>query len=232
MTSPDEEGRPGQGSGPSILTTDSTATLDYLRSVYGDNPVGELRISAFALLDGTKNVITQGFSTLEAAAEFAIELDGRSTHQGVYCTGSTVMPGLPAWKRGESEHAKTLYYMGIDLDVWNGTSAHKAPNLPRSLADCKDLVEALSFPPVTRWISSGHGYYPQWQYPEPIAVDDWWTLQAKYNDVKAYVEKVALDQFGWKVDPTFDLARVWRLPGTTNRKVAGDHRPCYVMEGI
>ena len=61
-------------------------------------------------------------------------------------------------------------------------------------------------------------------------MDDWEALQAKYEELKAYVTKVAEQKFGWDTDATFDLPRVWKLPGTTNRKVEGDHRSCYILE--
>ena len=150
----DEKGRPA-GGGPSILTSDSTATLDYLRSVYGEHFAGTLVVSTYP---ENAAPVYRHFTTIHDAAAYAVALDAQGIHKGIYCTGATVKHGVSG--RGRAPDTQTLYYLSIDMDVWHPI-AHKKSKLPRCLADCRDLVTALGFPEPTRWIDSGFGFYPQ-----------------------------------------------------------------------
>ena len=216
-----ENGRPAQGDQSSGFSAKLTAITTYLRNVYGDTPTGNVVITTYH-----PDVTVRHFSSTAEAARYAVELDECGAYAGVYCTGATVRPD--ATGRGKASDATALYYLALDMDVWH-PAAHRGSHLPRSLADCRDLVADLKFPPPTRWIDSGYGYYPQWQYPAPLMVADHAAVQAAYNEVKAYVQ-AAYERYGWKADATFDLARVWRVPGTTNRKAPTDPRPARVIE--
>jgi hypothetical protein len=52
------------------------------------------------------------------------------------------------------------------------------------------------------------------------------TLVRNWNDTLRHLAR----QKRWDLDSTFDLARVYRVPGTTNRKVKSDETPVYIIE--
>src|SRR5688572_10977129 len=190
--------------------TQRRAIHAYLVGLYGENPHGLLWIGGHA--DGWKG---RTFTTPDAAADYAVELDARGG-QGVYHR-STTLARKPE-KRGEAEDSATVHYFALDIDI--AGPGHKAPNLPASFEQAVELINEAGFPAPTYWISSGGGYYPQWRFADPIDVREPARLreaQATFARMSAHFIAVAKRR-GWKLDNVRDLARVFRLPGTTNRK--------------
>ncbi len=70
-------------------------------------------------------------------------------------------------------------------------------------------------PPVTDWVHSGHGLYPVWSFAEPVA--DSPAVRELLVDVFE-VARAAFAERGYSIDDVKDAARVWRIPGTVNRK--------------
>lgn len=187
-------------------------------SLYGDNPQGLLWIGGHA--DGFKG---RTFTTADAAARYAIELDGRG-QAGVYHR-STTLARVPAG-RGEAADSAAAYYFALDVDVLG--PGHKATELPRAFEDVGRLIEASGFPLPTAWVSSGGGYYPQWRFPEPIDVTDPERLEwvtDSFAMISAHFIETA-KELGWKLDNVRDLARVFRMPGTHNRKTLASWPLC------
>jgi hypothetical protein len=80
-------------------------------------------------------------------------------------------------------------------------------------------------------VHSGHGVQCWWIFREPWifsgdadrehAAD----LARRFN--RLFKERAKAR--GWDCDSVSDLARVLRVPGTTNAKVVGAHRPVYIL---
>jgi putative DNA primase/helicase len=178
--------------------------------LYGENPNGLLWIGGHA--DGWKG---RTFSTPDAAARYALELDDRGGI-GVYHR-STTLARVPD-RRGDADDSAAAYYFALDADVRG--PGHKAENLPAGREDIERLIEKAGFPAPTSWVFSGGGYYPQWRFAEPIDVHDAemraWVTES-FTQISAHF-LAAAGELGWKLDNVRDLARVFRLPGTTNRK--------------
>lgn len=178
--------------------------------LYGSDPNGLIWVGGHA--DGFRG---RTFTEPDAAARYAIELDARG-QAGVYHR-STTLARVPAG-RGEAADSAAAYYFALDVDVLG--PGHKATELPEGKKDLHRLIEKAGFPLPTAVIASGGGYYPQWRFTEPIDVRDperlEWVTES-FAMMSAHFIEVAKG-LGWKLDNVRDLARVFRMPGTTNRK--------------
>jgi putative DNA primase/helicase len=204
--------------------TDTTSPADrataYLEGLYGKTPQGLLWIGGHA--DGWRG---RTFHEPRAAGEYAVTLD-RQGGIGVYHR-STTLKHVPD-RRGEASDSQAVYYFALDADI--SGPGHKADNLPGAREDIDHLIELAGFPQPTLWVASGGGFYPQWHLHEPLDVrgsEDLTWVTETFTALSAHFIEVAAGQ-GWKLDNVRDLARVFRLPGTTNRKVPGQDAPCEV----
>src|SRR5262249_12330781 len=106
-----------------------------------------------------------------------------------------------------------------DIDI--AGPAHAKAALPPDIASAVSLAESMPLPP-SLFVHSGHGVYPLWLFKEA------WTFagDAERERAAALVRRwQALlnargKERGWDLDGAADLARVLRLPGTVNRKLA------------
>lgn len=108
----------------------------------------------------------------------------------------------------------------LDLDYKHDT--HSKDNLPPTKRDALELIQQ-SLPPhlqPTLTVHTGHGYQFYWLFKEL------WTFDTPQEREKAaalikswqHTIKYHAASRGWDVDSTFDLARVFRLPGSLNLK--------------
>jgi hypothetical protein len=148
-------------------------------------------------------------------------------NQDVY-VGAALSPNdFGPHRRCEAEQSAGITSLWIDLDV--AGDEHSKPNLPPTIEDALSLIPSDLPPSVT--VHSGHGVQCWWIFREPWifsgdidrahAAD----LARRFNSFFKSRAKVR----GWDVDSVADLARVLRVPGTTNAKVAGAHRPVYIL---
>ncbi len=199
------------------------AITAHLASTYGEGFPGRIWVGGHA--DGFGG---RTFTTTAEAAVYAEKLDAAG-RQGVYHRGTTMQPVDEG--RGKDEDSIAVYEFRLDLDLNDGTDAHKKDTLPSTDEELSKLLEEAGFHKPTRWIDSGHGRYAAWQLDEPADLTDpavFERVTKLWADLSAHVIEVG-KRHGWKLDNCRDLARIWRVPGTTNRKVAGDERVAAVM---
>ncbi len=163
---------------------------------------------------------------LDGAARNA---EARKDTQDVYfgvCPYTQVDPG----SRGNASQAGALVGLWIDLDVQG--PAHKAENLPPTRLAAFDLLYEAAKPP-SLVISSGYGLQAWWTFKEPFLITSDAARKEAGAMAKGWVDHLGRKaaKYGWKVDPVGDLARVLRLPGTKNHKLAGDALAVGVMRG-
>jgi hypothetical protein len=162
---------------------------------------------------------------LEKAVTYAL----KQAHQcdvyvGVGLRGTRVPKG-----RGEAHDVIALPGLYADIDLKH--AVHKAGNLPESINDARDILDAISLPP-SLLIHSGHGLQAWWLFREL------WTFEtaderqhaAQLNQRLQATLRAAAERHGWHLDGTADLARVLRIPGTFNRKVAHEVMPVTILE--
>ena len=111
----------------------------------------------------------------------------------------------------------------FQLDLDTGDHATKYATQEEALRAATDWVAQHNFFVPTFIVNSGWGYHLVWVLTEPVATDRWLAVAQQF--------KRALQATGLKFDPAVpaDAARIMRVPGTSNHKVAGDIRPCFVL---
>lgn len=144
-------------------------------------------------------------------------------HVGLYAEATDT------YHRGAAEGVSAIGGLWLDLDYLH--DAHGKKNLPPDREVAREFIRTLPFQP-TVVIHTGHGFQAWWLFREL------WTFESDDDRSKAenlsrrwqYSIKDALKGMGWDADCTWDLARILRLPGTINHKVAADPVPVEIVE--
>lgn len=119
--------------------------------------------------------------------------------------------------RGCAETVISVPGLWLDIDVRG--KAHAELNLPPAKEDAVELVREFPLAPSIL-VDSGHGLHGYWLFREPLTIDS----KEERNEAQDLARRfqrtfqAMAAKRGWKIDNTSDLARVLRLPGTTNRK--------------
>jgi hypothetical protein len=200
---------------PSVL--DYAAVREYLGRYAG--LAGELSIVSDRDWSGRRFPTTP--DGLAHAAEHVRDLDVDGA-AGIYHRGTTVRAGAPRRGRGRAEDSAVWPALRLDVD-------YGKPGYAPDPATAYTLVCSAGIPAPTEWTSSGHGLYPVWSLTSPA--EDSPFLRALVVDLHAAVQ-AAFVAAGYRIDPgVTDGARVWRIPGTVNRKDDEHPVPCAVMPG-
>lgn len=203
---------------------------DFLERVYGQAPglLSVVHMDAGGIFHGAGGTV-DGL-TAAAARVHALEAAGA---RGVYLRTTTLARPLPPGQRGTE--ADSLALPGLWADVDFGTVGHKPGRglpLPPDAAAAWQLVNDSGLPAPSLWVHSGGGLYPWWMLDEPLVLDDESrpvvaALSAEWQQTL----KRSAGRHGWEYGAGVgDLARVLRVPGTTNRKDPDRPRPCRVVE--
>ena len=153
------------------------------------------------------------FTSISAAAEYVGAVNGgRDVYVGVGLAGRDYGPT----HRCVSEEITGITGMWSDLDLLS--EAHSKKALPQTVQQALTILPA-SMPP-TIIISTGNGLHCWWLFKEPYIFDD----QEDRQDVARIVTRwhtmlqLTAATHGWVYERLSDLARVLRLPSTTNFK--------------
>lgn len=189
-------------------------TLQFLQDLFGFCPPD---LFVYLWTSSDKRSHWFKIKDLEAMATWAQRLKETSN---VY-----VGVALSPQSFGESRRCPTEKVAGIvgswgDVDI--ASPAHKKANLPPTFNDAIELCNSILM--ATLIISSGHGLQPWHLFKEP------WIFENDADRVKAMAFaqgwqtslRSKAQTMGWTLDATHDLARVLRVPGTINRKVAAE----------
>jgi hypothetical protein len=173
-----------------------------------------------------KNTVCLPISDIEAIVREAQKL----SH-----TGDTYMPialfNQRPQKRGTSEEASYLIGLFGDIDTLekpDPKNGKYAPNKAAALA----ILKELPFAP-TYIIDSGYGLHTHWFFKEPLLIRDnahREELKSIYSRFQTMLQSV-FARHEYALDSGIgDLVRVFRLPGTWNRKVKDSPVPVTVLE--
>lgn len=169
------------------------------------------------------------FTTTAAAAAAAVML--AATHD-VYTMVSLQASGLAADQRGSAEEVRALCGLWMDIDV--AGDGHSSKKYPPTIEAAREILYADTLPAPTFVNHTGGGVHAWWLFTEP------WTLDS--SEERRQAARLAEDwqilirrraqALGYTADSTHDLARVLRVPGTTNRKLAKQRiiRPVTVLD--
>jgi putative DNA primase/helicase len=186
-----------------------SAAQTFLPTLYPQKP-GAFYILIWTLPDK----VSRWFQDIDKAVRYVQSRQHRDVYVGVSLSPQDFGPE----KRCPSDKAAGIVALWADLDVRD--QVHTKQNLPPTIEDALSLVPPPFTPSIV--VHSGHGLQCWWLLKEPEVFES----DEHRDKVKAIVERWARllklngAARGWTVDSVFDLARVLRMPGTTNCKDA------------
>lgn len=134
----------------------------------------------------------------------------------VYVTASLVPAGLGSGQRLKAQESMGIPGVWLDIDLNGGPEdkQNAAPDLDAAMSLAKSEFEP------TILVNSGHGLQAWWLFEDPwIFGSDEERQQAMRVTHGWHVRhNVTARRHGYRIDSTFDLARLMRLPGTKNGK--------------
>lgn len=156
---------------------------------------------------------------LAAAAEQVRDLDVQGEHS-IYLRGTTVV--RPMKRNHREPDGRIVNERGLDSDTshWIGLQADIDFGKPGYAPGVQEAVAAIlgaRVPEPSELIASGHGVYPVLLFDQPVP--DGPEVRQLAVDFAAELRN-AFELAGYKLDPGLgkDPARVWRIPGTVNRR--------------
>lgn len=166
------------------------------------------------------------FKNLEAAGQF-----GKGAIDMYVSAGLAPHANMPSKSRLNNESVVGIPGLWADIDINGGPNAKTgaAPSVEEAL----ELANVVLEPTII--VNSGYGIQGWW------LLEDAWVFNEKQERDQATRLLVAWQsklramakEMGWTIDPTHELARVMRLPGTMNGKathMGGDAVPVDMME--
>lgn len=170
-----------------------------------------------------------------AALEYIRQLDASGV-KGIYLRATTLATLPPPDEegratRGGDDLSRTFPGFWADIDI-AGPGHKTAKKLPATVDEARSIVANSGLPTPTYWIHSGGGLYPWWLLDNPVEIENTAYL-TRTQEVSARWHELLRDtaeRLGLSYGPVGDLSRVLRIPGTVNRKVDGEPRPCRIME--
>lgn len=130
----------------------------------------------------------------------------------------TTLRSRPDNGRGTAEDTLAVPGVWADLDI--AGPGHKHARLPKSEEEALEVLQRSGLPEPTMIVRTGGGFSAWWKFNEAV------TDLAYATTVSQHVhELLTAASPELKIDNVSDLARVMRVPGTTNRK-PGVNKPC------
>lgn len=133
--------------------------------------------------------------------------------------------------RVKADEVAAIPGLWVEVDYQSSAEAHRKKNLPPTKADALALIGELPFKP-TIVVHNGNGLHAYWLFTELWQLE---TTEAR-ETAKSTVEKwqrllkEKAEAHGWANDSTFDLARMYRVADTKNRKDPEHPKPVEIIE--
>src|SRR5215207_687322 len=186
-------------------------TEEFFRTLYGDEASGFLPIFTHT---PNRTRWVPANSPAEAARIAVENGRERDTYFGI----GLHKEALGERRRGTATGVIALPGLWADLDVEG--EAHEANNLPPTDKDAMRITEAIPLRP-TLIVHSGHGLQVWWLFKELWVFgdeDERKEAQELSRRFQATLKQRAKG-YGWRMDGTHDISRVFRPPGTLNHKL-------------
>lgn len=162
------------------------------------------------------------FQDIEGAIEYVEANKETDLYVGCGVATAEWLHAIPERNRGHRrcEAASIAGIPGLWLDIdLADPQAHKKSQLPETDKDIEKILSVIPFQPTIR-IDSGHGRQLWWIFNE------FWVFESDEDRLKAaslaerftITVKQRAQELGFTIDSTFDLSRVFRIPGTMNTK--------------
>lgn len=170
---------------------------------------------------------------IDNAVQHVLDLDAQG-HKGIYMRCTTLKGVLREGGRGKAEDSGMLPGFAADMDIAGpGHATPKRGTLPPDVDTCYQIIAASGLPEPTLWVHSGGGVYPWWLLDQPLNITSPEALATATELSSKLHEAISrwAAHLGWFYSTaTKDLARVLRIPGTVNRKIADDPKMCHIIQ--
>ncbi len=187
--------------------------------------------AASAKASDTARIVNRSESTLNNLIKWCLDQDVIPGHQSVWMRATTLRQHPAMGERGDAQD--TLHVPGLWADLDIGDDGHKGAKLRRA-ADVAEAISTIAhLPAPSLLVHTGGGLSAWWKFDAPLLVSTPTDLQ-QAQELAAAWQRAIIEPAkarGILVDNVRDLARIMRLPGTTNRKITGADRPCTIIEG-
>lgn len=183
-----------------------TTPTDFFRTLYDTFEDGWLTLFAIDA-NGERRTHWHQVGDYEQAAAEALSLNAN-----VWFGVATRREQLPNGARGGAADCAHLPAMFADIDI-AGPNHKDSSGLPRNVGEALDLIDRFPLRPSII-VNSGGGLHPYWLFDEPCEADDARELLERWAETWSQIAA----KIDMRVDNVFDLARVLRVPGTTNHK--------------
>lgn len=198
---------------PAVMADPAPAHLDaatWLHQLYGTAEDGWLTLFTLDRDTGRPSTDWATVGDLDALAARAAV---REPHSCVWFGVATRRQRLDGGRRGGHDDCAALPGLWVDIDI-AGPGHRSAGRLARDRPHAHQLVDAFPLAP-TAVIDTGGGLQAWWLFGELHDVDE---ATDKLLAAWGATWNRLADQHGIDLDNVFDLPRIMRLPGTTNRK--------------
>jgi len=181
----------------------------FLQALFGDDLDGR-----WLLIWTNPGKKSAWFQNVEDAALYASRQNGVNCYFGICASPDD----FGASGRCSAGQVAVIPGLWADIDIADVT-AHSKDNIPATLAEARALVEALPLAP-TITVHSGHGLQCYWLFKEPWDIDNDVERAEAAAIARGWHETIMAEakRRGKVIDATWDLARVFRVPGTANVK--------------
>lgn len=173
----------------------------------------------------------RGYQTSQDAVSYAVWADGMgfTTYVALAsyktATVETNKAGRPYFKiERTNENALSRRALALDIDLDLPGKARNYPDLTTAAQEVNRLIYGqLKLPPATLLVDSGWGLHVYWLLDADLDTATFTPLAQRFV--------AAVEGTGLKADlgVSKDMARVLRIPGSTNRKVDGQPRTVNVL---
>jgi hypothetical protein len=218
----DAAGFSGRPAGQSVVSENATRqgqVWRFLNALFGSKPW-----DLFLLLWRLPEKRSRWFRDVCEAAAYVEKFRGTDVYVGV----SFSPADYGSCNRCKAKDTAGMPALWMDFDYQD--PVHKKKNLPPTMQDALGLIPPEIPPSMV--IHSGHGLQAWWIFAAPWTFanpEDRQLAAALADDSKRLFKQRAAAR-GWDVDSVADLARVMRVPGTTNTKIREDVRPVDILE--
>lgn len=211
--------------------------MKFLEVLYGEEELDKGHLVCFTLPDQT----TRWFHHMkkEEFIEHALDMaKTKNVYVGLGLQDKEMAMEIARQKNKNSSESRirgykqTVYAIpGVWLDIDVKGPAHKEKDLPDTDDDALKLIAKFPLDP-TVLIHTGNGYQSYWLFKEPWYFDNGHErieAQEFLNQFLLTMQYYA-SEHGWKLDSTSDLSRVFRIPGTWNRKNPNQIKPVKIVQ--
>lgn len=156
------------------------------------------------------------------------DMEARKFSEDLYIGLSTQPADLRSSSRGSNDTAITVPGVFADIDFANAKDSAK--RYPPDAETAMNVLRSFEHQPLLIQ-NSGNGLHVLFKFDTPLVIhnrDDRRKAQAILRHFGRRLAK-HFDRAGYEIDSVFDLARVFRVPGTFNHK-SGMPRPVIVIE--